>query len=201
MKTNTTTFAGISIIILMALALVAVFEIRVVAARVGATSSLPSSNGTTTVAFDASTSMTEADVSTTPTVSQPDEASIGSNATTSTISAVESANAPATSTTAIEPPPAGLTLVHIVGTKYTDYFTDGTTTVSFPGDPAIDGNLDKPNAPIPTHEGLTWMHTTGGYLCTTPRAATLRLAITRCSPQVRTSRMLPPLSLPLRPRP
>jgi hypothetical protein len=56
----------------------------------------------------------------------------------------------------------------IVGTKYTDYFTDGTTTVSFAGNPAIDGNLNKPNAKIPSHEGLTWVHTTGGYLYDTP---------------------------------
>jgi hypothetical protein len=71
-------------------------------------------------------------------------------------------------TVATEPPPPGLTEVHIIGTKYIDYFTDGTTTVSFPGDPQIDANFDKPDAPIPTHEGLTWVHTTGQYLYDTP---------------------------------
>jgi hypothetical protein len=55
-----------------------------------------------------------------------------------------------------------------VGTKYIDYFTDGKTVTAFPGDPAIDSNFDKPNAPIPTHAGLTWDHTTGGYLYDTP---------------------------------
>ena len=35
---------------------------------------------------------------------------------------------------------------------------------AYPGDPTIDGNLNKPNAPIPTHEGLTWDHTDGTYL-------------------------------------
>jgi hypothetical protein len=68
----------------------------------------------------------------------------------------------------MEPPPQGLTLVHIVGTKYVDYFTDGTSIVSFPGDPAIDSHFSEPNAPIPTHEGMTWVHTTGGYLYDTP---------------------------------
>src|SRR5262249_54897334 len=63
-----------------------------------------------------------------------------------------------------ETPPVGMTEVHIIGTKYTDYFTDGTTITSYPGDPAIDSNLDKPNAPVPTHEGLTWVQTTGQNL-------------------------------------
>jgi hypothetical protein len=55
--------------------------------------------------------------------------------------------------------------VHIIGTKYIDYFTDGT---SYPGDPDIDANLSKPNAPIPTHNGLTWDRTTSQYLYDTP---------------------------------
>src|SRR5262249_43583334 len=47
---------------------------------------------------------------------------------------------------------------------YIDYFTDGTTVTSYPGDPAIDSHLSEANAPIPTHEGLTWVHTTGQNL-------------------------------------
>ena len=50
-----------------------------------------------------------------------------------------------------------LKLVHVVGSKYIDFFTDGTTIFSFPGDPLIDANLNKPNASIPTHAGLTWV--------------------------------------------
>ena len=65
-------------------------------------------------------------------------------------------------------PPPGLALVHIIGTKYIDYFTDGSTTIAVPGDPKIDGNLDKPNAPIPTNAGMTWVHTTGQDLYDTP---------------------------------
>jgi hypothetical protein len=61
----------------------------------------------------------------------------------------------------VEAPPEGFTEVHIIGIKYIDYFTDGTTTYSFPGDPAIDAHLTEKDAPIPTHEGLTWVHTAG----------------------------------------
>jgi hypothetical protein len=67
-----------------------------------------------------------------------------------------------------EPPPAGLTEVHIIGRKYIDYFADGSTTISVPGDPKIDGDLDKADAPIPAHEGMTWVHTMGQYLYDTP---------------------------------
>src|SRR6266481_2252268 len=81
---------------------------------------------------------------------------------------VYASSTPPISTDSSTTPPAGLTLVHIIGTKYTDYFTDGTTTFAFRGDPAIDSHFSEPNAPIPTHEGLTWVHTTGGYLYDTP---------------------------------
>src|SRR5262249_29658451 len=67
-----------------------------------------------------------------------------------------------------EPAPQNLSLVHIIGTKYTDYFTNGTTETSYPGDPTIDANLGKRGAPIPTHEGLTWVHTVGQNLYDTP---------------------------------
>jgi hypothetical protein len=61
-----------------------------------------------------------------------------------------------------------LKLVHIVGTKYIDYFTDGTKTHSFPGNPDIDSNLNKPNAPIPTHGNLQWVSTSGMVAYDTP---------------------------------
>jgi hypothetical protein len=61
-----------------------------------------------------------------------------------------------------------LKLVHVVGTKYVDYFTDGTKTYSFPGNPDIDSNLNKPNAPIPSHAGLTWVSTSGMEAYDTP---------------------------------
>jgi hypothetical protein len=61
-----------------------------------------------------------------------------------------------------------LKLVHVVGTKYIDYFTDGTKTYSYPGNPDIDSNLNKPNAPIPSHAGLTWVSTSGMEAYDTP---------------------------------
>jgi hypothetical protein len=61
-----------------------------------------------------------------------------------------------------------LKLVHVVGTKYIDYFTDGTKTYSFPGNPDIDSNLNKPDAPIPTHGNLAWVSTSGMEAYDTP---------------------------------
>ena len=58
--------------------------------------------------------------------------------------------------------------VHVVGTKYIDYFTDGTKTYSFPGNPDIDSNLNKPNAPIPSHGNLKWVSTSGMEAYDTP---------------------------------
>ena len=61
-----------------------------------------------------------------------------------------------------------LKLVHVVGSKYVDYFTDGKKTYSFPGNPDIDSNLNRPNAPIPTHGNLTWVSTSGMDAYDTP---------------------------------
>jgi hypothetical protein len=62
--------------------------------------------------------------------------------------------------------PSPLTLVHTAGTKYVDYCTDGTTITAYPGDPAVDANFDKPDAPTPKcPEGQNWDHTSAlpGY--------------------------------------
>ena len=171
MKTNIIAPVGIGLIAFFALASAAIFEIRVVSAQVDATSSLPSSTDATNTLPDlvASTSTALiADIASSSPAATP-----ASDATT-TIGTVDSASATvatsvlSTSTPAIEPPPKGLAKVHIIGTKYTDYFTDGKTVTAFPGDPAIDSHFDVPNAPIPTHGGLTWDHTSGGYLYDTP---------------------------------
>ena len=58
--------------------------------------------------------------------------------------------------------------MHVVGTKYIDYFTDGTKAYSFPGNADIDSNLNKPNAPIPTHGNLKWLSTSGMDAYDTP---------------------------------
>lgn len=160
MKTNLIAVAGIASLVLFAVALASAFEIRLASAQVDATSSplSSSSDATTSLTEITSTSTTEAEASTTPTVVQAAEPPTENNATSS----------PTSANSAIEPPPTGLKEVHIIGNKYTDYFTDGTTEVSFPGDPIIDGHLSDPGAPIPTHEGLTWVHTVGRYLYDTP---------------------------------
>jgi hypothetical protein len=41
-------------------------------------------------------------------------------------------------------------------------------TYSFPGNPDIDSNLNKPNAPIPTHGNLQWVSTSGMEAYDTP---------------------------------
>jgi hypothetical protein len=150
--------------------------IKPVLAQVDASSSLPSATSSITTdpkstgAISTTSDPTTAPIPDASTASVSD-ASTESAATASTSDASDSHPvspvSQSTSDTAVTPteaPPEGLTLVHIIGEKYIDYFTDGTNTVSFPGDPDVDANLNKPNAPIPTHEGLTWDHTAGGYL-------------------------------------
>src|SRR5215831_5895139 len=112
------------------------------------------------------------DASSTPPTTAPASSSATSSAATSPAPAetppasgnspaAAAASSPTPNNSPTEPPPQGLTLVHINGIRHIDYFTDGSTTIAVPGDPKIDGNLDKPNAPIPTHAGMTWSHTTG----------------------------------------
>jgi hypothetical protein len=109
---------------------------------------------------DASSS--PSDLSTSTDLTATSSGDIASASTTPVTSVTESTSS------APDASAQGLPEVNIIGKKYVDYFTDGTTLTSFPGDPQIDSNLDKPNAPVPTHEGLTWVHTTGQYLYGTP---------------------------------
>jgi hypothetical protein len=100
----------------------------------------------------------------TSTVSDTTTASTSSTSASSTASTTDASStsptppaqtqAPAQSQPQAQPSKPALKLVHVVGTKYIDYFTDGTKTYSFPGNPDIDTNLNKPNAPIPTHGNL-----------------------------------------------
>jgi hypothetical protein len=121
------------------------------------------------------------------TATTPDATSTASDTTTASTSTSASSTPPATdaSSTSVVPPaqtqtpdqsqaqsPSSgkptLKLVHVVGTKYIDYFTDGTKTYSFPGNPDIDSNLNKPNAPIPSHGNLKWVSTSGMEAYDTP---------------------------------
>jgi hypothetical protein len=156
----------------------AFFVVRPVLAQVDTTSS----TSTPDVASLLSTSTTDTtDASTsTPALGELGAAeSSSADATTrppalDELGAVASTSADATTTApyvltpATEPPPQDLTEVHVIGTKYTDYFTDGTTVSAYPGDPEVDGNLNKRDAPIPTHAGLSWVHTSSTYLYDTP---------------------------------
>jgi hypothetical protein len=147
MRNNIITLSGIGVGIAL-FAAICVSVVRPALALVDASSSPSADVGSTTVSTLASDAI------------MIDSASSTDEATATTTEASGPVEQAAT-TPAAAPPPIGLTEVHIVGTKYTDYFTDGTTVASYPGDPAIDSNFDKPDAPIPTHAGLTWDHTSG----------------------------------------
>jgi hypothetical protein len=170
MKSNTIAAAGIMSLVVLVAALASVFEIRLASAQEDATSSTSVTADTTTTPSVIDTSTTtpiENSASTTPASEAPSTPSDA--ATTSEESGAEAPSNPHMTWAApIEAAPAGLKEVHIIGMKYTDYFTDGSTTIAVPGDPAIDSNFDKPDAPIPTHEGMTWVHTTGGWLYDSP---------------------------------
>ena len=126
---------------LVAIVVVAVLKIPLAAAQVDATSTPPTTDLVST--------------STEPTSTDIDAIGTAPSDATSTASS---------STPAIESAPQDLTLVHIIGTKYIDYFTDGTNTYTFPGDPELHAHIADKDAPIPTHEGLRWVHSTGQYL-------------------------------------
>ena len=168
MKTASIMFIGISAVVL---ALVIGFAIaRPVLARVATTSTEASAVSISPVDTIASSTPTNASstqpvanvsTSTTPVQTAPAD-------TTSTTVGNSNGIAVDTAVTPTEPPPAGFAAVHIIGTRYIDYFTDGSTTVAVPGDPNIDSNLDKPDGLIPTHAGMTWVHSTGQHLYDAP---------------------------------
>src|SRR5215471_10894359 len=179
MRINIITFAGATALI-VALA-IGFAIVRPALAQVAATSTTAAASSTSVApAAPAATSTTDSvAASSTPPTTAPASSSATSSAATSTTPtgaqnaagnspATAAASSPTPNKSPTEPPPPGFTLVHINGTKYIDYFTDGSTTIAVPGDPNIDGNLDKPNAPIPTRAGMTWSHTTGDNRYDTP---------------------------------
>ena len=178
MRNSIVTVVGFSVLVVSAIA-AGFLIVRPVLAQVAATStdSVASSTAVATTVPSATSTADSIVASSTPPTSAPADSSATSTTPTPTSSdtapgAQGKAHANGASAAGNKPstdaPPPGLTLVHIIGPKYIDYFTDGTTTIAVPGDPNIDGNLDKPNAPIPTHAGMTWVHTTGGHLYDTP---------------------------------
>jgi hypothetical protein len=164
MRNNIITLSGIVVGILLC-ASISVSVVRPALALVDASSSPDVTDSSTTVDSASSTDTIVPDSGIDAIVPGAASSTDEAVATSTEASAPAEQEASATPTS---PPPAGLTEVHIIGTKYTDYFTDGTSLTSYPGDPAIDSHFSEPNAPIPTHEGLTWVHTVGQPLYDTP---------------------------------
>jgi hypothetical protein len=149
MKTHTIAFSVASVL-LISLVIIGTFKTGIVSALTATTTDAT----TTESAPAAETTSSATTASRTPTT----DASSTSVAQTPNQSQAQS---PSSGKSALK-------LVHVVGTKYIDYFTDGTKTYSFPGNPDIDSNLNKPNAPIPSHAGLTWVSTSGMDAYDTP---------------------------------
>ena len=155
MKTNTIAFSAASVLVI-SLIIIGTFRTGIVSALTAAatTTDATSTSDTTT----ASTSST----STSSTLSATDASSTSPNPPAQTQAPPQSqAQSPSSGKPALK-------LVHVVGTKYIDYFTDGAKTYSFPGNPDVDSNLNKPNAPIPFHGNLKWVSTSGMEAYDTP---------------------------------
>jgi hypothetical protein len=160
MKTNTIAFSIASVLVI-SLIIIGTFKTGIVSALSATTTDATSTASDTTAAStsSASGSSTPTDASSTP-ATDVSSTSVTAAATTQTSAQSQVQSLPSSK-------PA-LKLVHVVGTKYVDYFTDGTKTYSFPGDPKVDANLNKPNAQIPSHAGLTWISTSGMEAYDTP---------------------------------
>ena len=146
-----------------------VFKTGIVAALTATSTSATSTDADPIIAlFDSASSTpfstgsnaaTEAPASTTA-ISTAGVAVTDSATSTPSASSATSSISQGHGASSVKSKPA-LKRVHVVGSKYVDFFTDGTTIFSFPGDPSIDANLNKPNASIPTHAGLTWVSSKG----------------------------------------
>ena len=154
MKTHTITFSAASVL-LISLIIIGTFKTGIVSALTATATDATSTASDTTAASTSSTS-----ASSTPPATDASSTSVVPPAQTQTPDQSQA-----------QSPSSGkptLKLVHVAGTKYIDYFTDGTKTYSFPGNPDIDSNLNKPNAPIPTHSNLKWVSTSGMEAYDTP---------------------------------
>src|SRR5258706_14758457 len=110
MKTNIIAVTGIGLLVLFVAGFASIFEIRLASAQVDATSS-PS------VDMPLSTTTPDSDAAATSTIAEVVATSTDSSA---------AASSQASTTPPKEAPPVCFTEVHIIGTKYIDYFTDGT---------------------------------------------------------------------------
>jgi|SRR5271157_4298633 len=155
MKNSAIAFSAASVLVI-SLIIIGTFKTGIVSALTATTTDATSTTSDTSTATTSPTSAS----STTP--------AMDASSTSATLPA--QTQAPAQSQAQSQPSSDKPTfkLVHVVGTKYIDYFTDGTKTYSFPGNSDIDSNLNKPNAPIPTHGNLKWVSTSGMEAYDTP---------------------------------
>jgi len=147
MKNSVIAFSAASVL-LTSLIVIGTFRTGIVSA-LSATTTDATSTSDTTIA-----SSTPASASSTPSTTDASSTSTTSLAQTQAPAQTQAQAQPSSSKPTLK-------LVHVVGTKYIDYFTDGTKSYSFPGNPDIDSNLNKPNAPIPSHSNLKWVSTSG----------------------------------------
>jgi hypothetical protein len=152
MKTHTIAFSAASVLVI-SLIVIGTFKTGIVSALTATTTDATSTS-------DTSSSSTPLSASSTPPATDAGSTSVTPPAQTQTPDQSQAQSQPSSKPT--------LKLVHVVGTKYIDYFTDGTKTYSFPGNPDIDSNLNKPNAPIPSHGNLKWVSTSGMEAYDTP---------------------------------
>ena len=155
MKTTTIAFSAASVL-LISLVIIGTFKTGIVSALTATTTDATSTTS------DATTSLTS------PTSASSTTATTDASSTSATLPAQTQAPAQSQAQAQLSSGKPTLKLVHVVGTKYIDYFTDGTKSYSFPGNPDINSNLNKPNAPIPTHGSLTWVSTSGMEAYDTP---------------------------------
>lgn len=153
MKSSVIAFSAVSVLVI-SLITVGTFETGIVSALSATTTDATSTASDTTTALTSSVSAS--------TTSATDESSTlaAAPAQTQTPAQSQAQSLPSGKPT--------LKLVQVVGSKFIDYFTDGTKTYSFPGNRDIDSNLNKPNAPIPTHGNLKWVSTSGMEAYDTP---------------------------------
>ena len=185
MKTRTIAFSAASVLVI-SLIIIATYHAGIVAALTATTT-----DATSTASDSTTVSTSLASASSTPPATDASSTPATPPAQTQAPAQSQAQSLPSSKPT--------LKLVHVVGTKYVDYFTDGTKTYSFPGDPNIDANLNKPNASIPSHKGLTWVSTSGMEAYDTP-SGDLELGDYAQEADDYTSAMSPPTPTPTPPR-
>jgi hypothetical protein len=132
MKTNTVSFSVSGILVIAALLVIGSLKIQQAHAQVDATSSdivATSSDSTNRITDAIAPLVLGESTSTAPSA----DAAPSSTESTPADTSPSAAATPSVSVVPTETPPGGLTLVHIMGTKYIDYFTDGTTITSLRG--------------------------------------------------------------------